>query len=120
MVPASFKMKLQVFQVDCVLGQRYGVTQRAGAGAGHEVKRLNPAFDEFLEQVHALVYAKRVCLAGRAEGGERGAASIPQQPFGMLDEAIGIWSAILTEGGQDGRDNAREIRRLGHVTSLRG
>ena len=68
-----------------------------------------PAVDDLLEQLHALVEAERIGLAGGAERGEARAAFL-HQPLAVLDEPVGIGRAILAEGSENRGDHAGESR----------
>ena len=105
-------------QIHRVLGQHDGVGERAGARAGHQLGSIQLArVDQLLQQLHALVEAQRVALAGGAERGESGAA-LRHQPLAVLHESLGIGAAVLAVGGENRGDDAREVRFLRHVRAL--
>ena len=69
---------------------------------------LDAAVDQLLQQLHALVEAERVALAGGAERREPRAA-LRHQPVRMIDEAPGVGIAVLAERGENRRDDALKL-----------
>src|SRR6185437_5054118 len=97
-----------------------GIGERAGPGAGDELRHRDARAGRRLDEADALLHGERVRLSRRAERSQP-VAAIVEQPAAMLDEERRIRLEGRGERRQDGGIDAARLRGGGggHDRSLR-